>query len=194
MSAPAGRGESVLGFLGLGVVLLGLVIGFVVAVEYDPEAARFRAGANSDFGLVTQFMSRQDKGLILGTPSYMPPEQISDSAGTTEAGDVYSLGATLYHLLTARPPFQASHTLSTMRQVIYEDPAAPSRLNAEAARRLSGSIGNARNAPADATRIALQRARDSATLSRLVEKKNAARRSNVSGSPTASDTITTSRS
>jgi tetratricopeptide (TPR) repeat protein len=68
-------------------------------------------------------------GQVLGTPSYMSPEQAQDSAHVTEATDVYSLGATLYHMLTARPPFQAPNLAATLKHVIEEEPVAPRELN-----------------------------------------------------------------
>ena len=94
----------------------------------------------ADFGLAKVIESDDEltrSGEVLGTPSYMPPEQIGDSSKAGTSSDIYSLGATLYHILTGRPPFQAAHTLSTMRQVIYEDPVSPDRLNAEIDRDLN---------------------------------------------------------
>ncbi len=86
----------------------------------------------ADFGLA-KLVDADDQitktGEAIGTPSYMPPEQISDAARVDERGDVYSLGATLYHLLAGRPPFQAANTLGTMRQVLYDEAAPPRRLN-----------------------------------------------------------------
>jgi len=87
----------------------------------------------TDFGLAKQLEADSDltaTGQIMGTPSYMPPEQ---AAGKTDqvgpAADVYSLGAVLYELLTGRPPFQAAHVIDTLRQVLDREPVALRRLN-----------------------------------------------------------------
>ncbi|HUG66325.1 MAG TPA: serine/threonine-protein kinase [Pirellulaceae bacterium] len=68
-------------------------------------------------------------GQVLGTPSYMSPEQAQDSAHVTQATDVYSLGATLYHMLTSRAPFQAANLASTLKHVIEQEPVPPRELN-----------------------------------------------------------------
>jgi len=68
-------------------------------------------------------------GEVMGTPSYMSPEQARDSGRVAAATDIYALGATLYHMLTARPPFQAATPVETLRQVIDEEPAPARQLN-----------------------------------------------------------------
>ena len=87
-----------------------------------------------DFGLAklteqTHQLTKADE--IMGTPSYMSPEQTKDSAEITTRSDVYSLGASLYHAITGRPPFQAANPLETLRQAQFEEPVAPSVLNAD---------------------------------------------------------------
>ncbi len=94
----------------------------------------------TDFGLAKTFESTGEAsdsasnltatGQVLGTPSYMPPEQAR--GGAKEIGplaDVYSLGAVLYCLITGRPPFQAASPLDTLLQVIERDPVGPRSLN-----------------------------------------------------------------
>jgi WD40 repeat protein/serine/threonine protein kinase len=87
----------------------------------------------SDFGLAK--LAADDShltvtGQVLGTPSYMPPEQAEGrSENVGPSADIYSLGAVLYCLLTGRPPFQAASTLETLAQVKQREPVSPRQLN-----------------------------------------------------------------
>lgn len=86
----------------------------------------------ADFGLARLGCDDQHltlTGEIIGTPPYMAPEQIRDPRTIDGRADIYALGATLYHLLVGRPPFQAATATETLRQVLEEDPAAPRALN-----------------------------------------------------------------
>jgi serine/threonine protein kinase len=87
----------------------------------------------TDFGLA-KLLEREDaltrEGEILGTPSYMAPEQIRGLTGEiTPATDVYSLGAILYETLTGRPPFKGTTPLSTLEQVAGQDPLPPGKIH-----------------------------------------------------------------
>lgn len=87
----------------------------------------------TDFGLAKRVQSDSNltgTGQILGTPSYMAPEQARGK--TAEVGplaDVYSLGAILYCLLIGRPPFQAANPMDTLLQVLEKEPIPPRQLN-----------------------------------------------------------------
>lgn len=85
-----------------------------------------------DFGLAKFALDdsgRTSHDDILGTPAYMSPEQIRDSAGVGAATDIWSIGATLYHLLCGRPPFQAATAMDTLRHVLDHEPTSPRLLN-----------------------------------------------------------------
>lgn len=88
----------------------------------------------ADFGLAKLQDEDQEltrSGEAMGTPSYMPPEQFGDAASATARSDIYSLGATLYHVLSGRPPFKAATSMATMRQVLNVEPVALRELNPE---------------------------------------------------------------
>jgi serine/threonine-protein kinase len=94
----------------------------------------------SDFGLARRLQGEAgltQSGVPVGTPSYMAPEQALGQTNVIgPAVDVYALGAILYELLTGRPPFRAETAAETVLQVISQEPAPPSRLNARVPRDL----------------------------------------------------------
>jgi formylglycine-generating enzyme required for sulfatase activity len=87
----------------------------------------------ADFGLAKQLdgeTGQTHTGAILGTPSYMAPEQAEGRV--KEVGpvtDVYALGAILYELLTGRPPFRGATLLETLEQVRKQEPVPPRQFN-----------------------------------------------------------------
>ena len=86
----------------------------------------------TDFGLAKKLDSGSGQtasGAIMGTPSYMAPEQAGGKAKEIgPATDVYALGAIVYELLTGRPPFRAATSLDTILQVISDEPVPPKQL------------------------------------------------------------------
>ncbi len=87
----------------------------------------------ADFGLA-KFTEDREAALTrygVGTPQYMPPEQIDNAANATTASDVYSLGATLYHLMTGRPLFDGD-LYEVLRKVREDQPTPVRQLNANA--------------------------------------------------------------
>jgi cytochrome c peroxidase len=94
----------------------------------------------SDFGLAKRLEAdtgQTQTGSILGTPSYMAPEQAEGKTRQVGlAADVWALGAVLYYLLTGQPPFQGATMLDTLEQVRTQSPVAPSRARPRLARDL----------------------------------------------------------
>jgi WD40 repeat protein/serine/threonine protein kinase/tetratricopeptide (TPR) repeat protein len=86
----------------------------------------------TDFGLAKRLEGSDawtQTGEVVGTPSYMAPEQAAGKGQPIGPGvDVYALGSILYELLTGRPPFKAETALETVLQVLHEEPVPPGRL------------------------------------------------------------------
>ena len=87
----------------------------------------------TDFGIAKRLDGDSQltlTGVIMGSPSYMSPEQAAGETTTIrETADIYSLGAILYSLLTGRPPFQAATPMKTLEQVTTREPLAPKAVN-----------------------------------------------------------------
>jgi Protein kinase domain/Protein of unknown function (DUF1559) len=85
----------------------------------------------TDFGLAKKLdtAGQTASGAVMGTPSYMAPEQAGGKSAEIGPGcDVYALGAILYECLTGRPPFKAATPLDTMMQVVSAEPVPPTQL------------------------------------------------------------------
>ncbi len=104
-------------------------------IHRDIKPANIMVGKNgqtyvTDFGLARRISSREQltiSGASIGTPSYMSPEQAEGHSHTVDGTtDVYSLGATLYALLTRKAPFDGDSAFMVMLQVIRNDPTPPS--------------------------------------------------------------------
>jgi serine/threonine protein kinase len=93
----------------------------------------------TDFGLAKKLdeQGQTHTGAVVGTPSYMAPEQAGGKAKEIgPAADIYALGAILYELLTGRPPFKAPSALDTLLQVLSEEPVPSRRLQTKVPRDL----------------------------------------------------------
>lgn len=118
----------------------------------------------TDFGLAKRLdvtSGQTATGAVLGTPSYMAPEQARGEKDIGPAADVYGLGAILYELLTGRPPFRADTPLATVQQVLSDEPEPPAHLRPKLSPDLEAvCLKCLRKAPDDRYPSALSLAKD----------------------------------
>ena len=113
----------------------------------------------TDFGLAKKLddVGQTREGAVMGTPSYMAPEQArGQTSALGPAADIYALGALLYDLLTGRPPFKGANVMATLGQVMHEEPVPPGRLQPGVPRDLETICLKCFAAPPKGTRL-LQR-------------------------------------
>ncbi|MFV2196898.1 protein kinase domain-containing protein [Nocardiopsis sp. LOL_012] len=99
-----------------------------------------------DFGIASLTAAETSRRLtrtggVMGTPAYMSPEQINGTR-MSAAGDLYSLGAILYELLTGRPPFESPHPLAVLRMHMVERPRPAEELRPDVPRPLSELVAS----------------------------------------------------
>ncbi|GAA3744331.1 serine/threonine-protein kinase [Salinactinospora qingdaonensis] len=128
-----------------GVVHRDVKPGNVMVVDPPSPAGEESTAKILDFGIsgfleaVVQSRRLTKTGEVIGTPQYMAPEQIQGhSAGVP--GDLYSLGAVLYHALTGIPPSQADHPLGVMRMHMATPPRPPARRRPDVPTELSDLV------------------------------------------------------
>jgi WD40 repeat protein len=110
---------------GRGIIHRDLKPGNILLDEHDQPKV-------TDFGLaklIAVDSGQTRTGAVLGTPSYMSPEQAAGRRDLGPAVDIYSLGAILYELLTGKPPFAGATPLATVNLVAEQEPLAPRLLN-----------------------------------------------------------------
>src|SRR5207249_188198 len=96
--------------------------------EGNPAKPQAAVPKISDFGLAKKLdeAGQTASGSVMGTPSYMAPEQASGKVRElSPACDIYALGGILYHCLTGQPPFRAATVMDTLMQVIQNEPLPP---------------------------------------------------------------------
>jgi eukaryotic-like serine/threonine-protein kinase len=104
---------------------------FGLAKRVEPDSSW------SDDSGRTAPMAHTRTGAVVGTPSYLAPEQAAGKNRTVgPAADIYALGAILYELLAGRPPFRGETPLETVLQVMADEPVPPSKLRAKLPRDL----------------------------------------------------------
>jgi serine/threonine protein kinase len=98
-----------------------------------------RAGSGTKSGPVT-YIGKNPQEYAMGTPAYMAPEQVANSAKVDARADIYALGCTLYHLITGRPPFIADTISKVMDMHVNEPPVRPDVRNPRVSKVLSDIV------------------------------------------------------
>ncbi|HVO37654.1 MAG TPA: serine/threonine-protein kinase [Spirochaetia bacterium] len=122
----------------------------------------------ADFGIATSTAEADGltkDGTMLGTPAYIPPEQIEDARNVDHRADIYSIGVVLYEMLTGKTPYPGSFTAETIRLIHRGKYVPPRRLNPRASRFLSRIVATCMRVKPK------RRYQDLGVLIRLLEKR-----------------------
>src|SRR5512140_2989926 len=118
----------------------------VVHRDIKPENILLHDGSAlvADFGIALAAGSAEDRmtatGISLGTPYYMSPEQALGQSDVDLRCDIYALGATLYEMLTGRPPFTGATAQAVVARVITETPLPPERIRPDVPASVSAAV------------------------------------------------------
>ena len=115
-------------------------LGLVKTPDLSKYQDRLFEGASSDSGLHTLPQDMTGVRMALGTPAYMAPEQCRDASAVDHRADIYSLGCTLYALVTGQQPFAAKSAVGLMKKHAYEPLVPPEELVPRLPKELSAVI------------------------------------------------------
>ncbi|HEY1186528.1 MAG TPA: protein kinase, partial [Gemmata sp.] len=113
-------------------------LGLVKTPAVSP--AEDRTGSSSQSGLHTLPPDMTGARIALGTPAYMSPEQCRDAASVDHRADIYSLGCTLYVLVTGRPPFDGTTAVELMSKHAYDPLVPPEQIVSRVPKEVSSII------------------------------------------------------
>ncbi len=102
-----------------------------------PEGIAKLADLGMARGTDDQALAKAEKGMTIGTPYYIAPEQIKSKGDVDSRADIYSLGATFYHMVTGQPPFPRQKIEEVLRAHLSEELTPPDHLNTK----LSSGLG-----------------------------------------------------
>ncbi len=134
-----------------------------------------------DFGLAKSFAQAGQSGLTapgegMGTLAYMPPEQLDNALNADQRSDIYSLGATLYHMLTGSRPFNEKTTRSFIMKILNAQPPPARSLNPQVPQALEDILTRAMaKAPDDRYQKPAEMEADLRELFQELAKQHAAR-------------------
>ncbi len=112
----------------------------------SPGTSGWRAIKILDFGISKVSLAQASNittnlNLVMGTPCYMSPEQFQSAAGVDQRSDIWSLGSTLFEMLTGRPPFDpALPLLALAESIVKKEPPSLRELRREVPQELAEAI------------------------------------------------------
>ncbi len=114
-------------------------LGLVKTPTLSPDEDQL-SGISSRRGLMSLPPEMTGAKIALGTPAYMSPEQCRDASRVDHRADIYSLGCTLYVLVTGRPPFDGTTAVELMSKHAYDPLVPPEQIVSRVPKEVSAII------------------------------------------------------